>query len=213
MALVTPLHRVARRLPAKVEQGHERSVASLDRLVGMAHTDPRAAGVSLARKPELAVAPSSWGESCLQAAGHLGHRDLIVSLLARGVAADLFTECVIGDPTRAVDALEASSDLLGVHRLPILHFAVMSGNPVVVETLLEAGAPVNPRGAALTPLHAAVARRELGIAMCLLEAGADPLAIDAFGDTAVDWAAYLDEETSLLDALLSYCCHTREATR
>jgi hypothetical protein len=205
MALVTSSYRAARRRPVRARPGRGHLIASIDRLVALAHTEPRRAGAILARSPALALMPSSWGESCMQAAGHLGHRRLILNLLACGVATDPFTDCSIGDTARAVAGLGAGKEILGVHRLPILHFAVMSGDLAVVETLLQAGASVNPPGAGLTPLHTAVARRELGIAMRLLEAGADPLAIDAFGDTAVDWAAYLDEGRSMVADLLAAC--------
>jgi ankyrin repeat protein len=133
----------------------------------------------------------------------MGHKCLATRLLEMGVPADLFVECVLGHPARAAaDVRARRDDLLGVHRLPILHFAVMSRDSRTVEQLLESGAPLNSPNAGLSPLHSAVACRELEIIRLLLDAGAQPLATDAFGDTAIDWATYLDGASSLVVALL-----------
>jgi ankyrin repeat protein len=157
----------------------------------------------ISRLPVLGREVSSWGETCLQAAAHLGHQRLAMRLLEMGVPSDLYVECVLGDPSRAATLVRAGkTDLRGVHLLPILHFAVVSRNSVVVETLLESGALVNPQCASLPPLHSAVAYADLFMVRCLLQAGADPLAVDAFGETALDWAITLDGDSSPLAALL-----------
>jgi ankyrin repeat protein len=174
-----------------------------DLLVHLAHVQPRQAEATIARLPVLGREVSSWGETCLQAAAHLGHRRLAMRLLEMGVPSDLYVECVLGDPSRAATLVRAGkTDLRGVHLLPILHFAVVSRNPAVVETLLESGALVNPRRSSLPPLHSAVACADVCIARCLLQAGADPLAMDAFGETALDWASTLYGDSSPLAALL-----------
>jgi ankyrin repeat protein len=174
-----------------------------DLLVHLAHVQPRQAEATISRLPLLGREVSSWGETCLQAAAHLGHRRLAMRLLEMGIPSDLYVECALGDPSQAAALVRTGeTELRGVHLLPILHFAVASRDPAVVETLLESGAPVNPRSASLPPLHSAVAYADLFIVRCLLEAGADPLAIDAFGETALDWAISLYGDSSPLAALL-----------
>jgi hypothetical protein len=170
----------------------------------MAHAEPDHAESILARFPQLAGMHSSWGETCLQAASHLGHRRLAICLLEMGVPSDLFVECSLGDAARAAAFVRSGGhELLGVHGLPILHFAVVSREPNAVEQLLESGASVNVPRAALPPLHAAVACRDLSIVVRLLRAGADRGAVDAFGDTAIDWAVQLEGPGSALARLLT----------
>ncbi|MXW18369.1 MAG: hypothetical protein F4123_08540 [Gemmatimonadetes bacterium] len=70
--------------------------------------------------------------------------------------------------------------------------------PEIVALLLEAGADIgaravyyrwpNPRGRDVTPLHAAVIRANPAVFMALLEAGADPEALDWDGKTPMDHA-------------------------
>jgi len=176
----------------------------VDKLVELAHAEPTRAEPILARSPSLATEPSSWGESCLEAAGHLGHWRLLLRLMEAGVRLDLYAECSLGEPASATAAVRAhGGELLGIHNLPILHFAVMSRDLSVVEALLQAGAPVSSSRASLSPLHSAVACGQAAMAERLLGAGADPLAQDAFGCSAIDWAIQLYGEDCPLARLLA----------
>ena len=177
---------------------------AVDELVDMCHVEPGRAEMLLAHSRELAAEVSSWGETCLQAASHLGHRRLAVKLLEMGISSDLFVECSLGDPRRAVAAVRAGEhELCGVHCLPILHFAVMSREVEAVERLLAAGASVNSPRATLPPLHSAVACHDLTMVEQLLQAGADPWAVDLFEDTAIDWAVFLEGPGSPMVRLLT----------
>jgi hypothetical protein len=170
----------------------------------MSHVDPAAAGSALTRSPRLARERSSWGETCLQAAGHLGHTSLVRRILELGVPSDPFAECLLGNPTRMVALLRGSAvEPIGIHSLPVLHFGVMSRNPETVARLLAAGASVNPLNASVPPLHSAVAIRDLFMVEQLLQAGADRDAADAFEDTALDWAVFIEGPGSLLVRRLS----------
>jgi hypothetical protein len=97
----------------------------------------------------------------------------------------------------------AALDACGVHRLPLLHFAVMSRNASIVEMLLAAGVAVNPRGASLSPLHSAVAIGSIPIIRALIVAGVDRSASDAFGATALDWAYEIEDRGSVIAVLLA----------
>lgn len=181
-----------------------RAQRSVDDFVGAAHEDPEAALRQLKRRPQLAGATSSWGETAVEAASHLGHRGLLAGLVEAGAPFDVFAACVMAD-TRMVRKMLpfAALDACGVHRLPLLHFAVMSRDPSIVDMLLEAGVAVNPRGASLSPLHSAVAVGSVPMIRALIVAGVDRSATDAFGATALDWAYEIEDRGSVIAVLLA----------
>src|SRR6266487_2772688 len=154
----------------------------VDAFVDVAHHDPPAASKMLRLNRDLAAADSSWGETALQAASHLGHRHLLGQLVSAGIEVDLFAACAMGD-WRAARRLLSKDELdsYGVHDLPILHFGVVSRDVAIVENLLDAGVVLNPGTGSLSPLHAAVAFGSEAMIQVLLLAGADRSATDAFG--------------------------------
>jgi ankyrin repeat protein len=177
--------------------------AECDQFVVAAHDDPAAALGMLCRNPDLAYARSSWGETGLQAASHLGHRRLIHALIDHGAGLDVFAACALGlrrAARRLLDGVHA--DACGVHDLPILHFAIVSTDLGMVRMLVDAGVAVNPRKASLSPLHSAVATGSLPAVRLLLVAGADPTVRDALGATAIDWAIAMDLPPAMVKDLL-----------
>ena len=179
-------------------------MATADDYVSLVHENPAAALTELRRDPEVARSSASWGETAIQAASHLGHRRLLEGLVDAGVVPDIFAACAMGDMA-AVEALLPYSgrDALGVHRLPLLHFAVMSRDPSIVDTLLDAGVALHPRGASLSPLHSAVAVGSVPMIRALVEAGVDRMVTDAFGATALDWAYDVEDKGSILAVVLA----------
>src|SRR5689334_17996953 len=130
-----------------------RAQQSDDDFVGAAHEDPEGALRQLKRRPQLAGATSSWGETAVEAASHLGHRRLLAGLVDAGAPFDVFAACAMADARMVRRMLPfAAVDACGVHRLPLLHFAVMSRDPAIVDLLLAEAIAVNPRGASLSPL-------------------------------------------------------------
>lgn len=164
-----------------------------DAFVAAAHTRPQLACRMLAAQPTLVHSRSSWGEAAIEAASHLGNQGLAWRCIEAGASIDLFTACALGDVRLVMARFEDSRrDARGVHGLPLLHFAVMSGSDPLLAFLLAGGAEVNPRDAPVTPLHSAVAAGCGEGVRRLLEAGADVCAVDSFGATALDWAIDLD---------------------
>jgi len=147
----------------------------------------------LAARPALVHARSSWGETAIEAASHLGNQGIAWRCIEAGASIDLFTACALGDVRLSMARFEDSRrDARGVHGLPLLHFAVVSGSDQLLAVLLARGAEVNPRDAPITPLQSAVAAGRAESVRRLLEAGADVCAVDAFEATALDWAIDLD---------------------
>jgi hypothetical protein len=161
----------------------------IDEFVDVVHWDPGAAARMLDADKRLAIGVSSWGESPIQAASHVGRQELILSLLERGAPLDLFGACVVGDLKAVVAALAGKPrNACGVHGLPAIHFGIVSRDVEVVTLLIEEGVALAPRRASISPLHSAVAVGVRPIVDLLLERGADPSARDAFGATPLDWA-------------------------
>lgn len=176
----------------------------IDAFINAAHHRPAFALRMLARDPSLAMGRSSWDETALQAASHLGRSELIRKLVAAGAELDLFAACALGDAP-SVRAMLPSADLdaCGVHALPALHFAVMSRDVATVELLIDAGMELNPGRASLSPLHSAVAIGSVPMIRALVGAGVDCAATDGYGATALDWAYELGDRGTVLAVLLA----------
>lgn len=161
----------------------------VDTFVAAAHELPAVAIRLLRQDPRLARVSSSWGETPLEAASHMGRRGLMSELLRCGLGVDAFVAAAMGDKM-AVHALvsAANADACGVHGLPLLHFGIMSRDPSVFQLMVDKGVSVNPPRASLPPLHSAVATGQVIAIKTLIFFGADLRATDAFGATASDWA-------------------------
>jgi hypothetical protein len=103
--------------------------------------------------------------------------------------------------------IDKGADLNGTHgRSPMVHVAVAADLPEAIALLVKKGADVNARagwGNQPTPLMAAAGIGNLEIVNKLLEAGADPAAGDASGNTARDYAA-THKKTEVLERLKGY---------
>ncbi|HKW73754.1 MAG TPA: ankyrin repeat domain-containing protein [Candidatus Dormibacteraeota bacterium] len=194
--------RVWKQLPARDARWTVRH--DVDAFVNAAHEQPSVAIAMLAADRGLATAVSSWGETALNAASHLGHKGLIHSILELGGQIDIFAACATG----ALDAVQAMLpdtplDACGVHDLPLLHFAVMSRGLEVLQLLLNAGVTLNPIQASLSPLHSAVAIGSVPMIRALVTAGVDCEVTDAYGATALDWAYDIEDRGSVIAVVLS----------
>lgn len=194
--------RVWKRIPAR--DSLWRTGDEVDVFVNAAHHEPEVAMGMLRQDRSLAVARASWGETALEAASHLGRRELIQLLAQAGARLDVFATTAMGDGAATLELLpEAGLDACGVHALPLLHFAVMSRDQGMVDLLLREGVELNPEGASLSPLHSAVAIGSVPVIRTLVAAGVDCDAVDAFGATALDWAYEVEDRGSVIAVLLS----------
>jgi ankyrin repeat protein len=167
--------------------------AAVDSLVAAAHSEPAVAERILSRNQGISTCRSSWGETGIEAASHRGHKGLVWRFIEAGAELDVFAACALADWKATVARYDPERpDACGIHGLPLLHFAIMSKVAVMLEALLRAGVAVNPKCAALPPLHSAVASGRYDFVRLLLHAGANTMACDSSGATALDWAIDLD---------------------
>src|SRR6266550_3999730 len=107
----------------------------------------------------------------------MGNRPIIEHLIARGAPVDFFTGLVLGRLEQVEQELKANPQLArsrGVHDLPPLYFAAIGGSRAAAELLLAAGAEVNARAEAASPIHGAVMGGSAEMVRLLLQHGADP---------------------------------------
>jgi ankyrin repeat protein len=172
--------------------------SAVDALVAACHARLALAERILDRDESLSQRQSSWGETPIEAASHLGHKALVWRIIEAGAELDLFAACALADEAAVMSRYNPTCpDVCGVHGLPLLHFAIMGGEAAILKTLLAAGVEINPRRASLPPLHSAVASGRRDLVSLLLDAGADTTACDAYGANALDWARELDGAESI----------------
>jgi ankyrin repeat protein len=140
-------------------------------------------------------------------------------LLARGVDRHSLDDALsvaaeVAPPAMVRDLLTAGADpeVRDHFGFTTLMRAAGRGQARVVRVLLEHGAEVNaksdpgPDGAPAllrTPLMLAAMSGDLRTLFLLLRAGADPLAIDRHGYTALHWAAYRAAPSAVIQTLLA----------
>src|SRR5262249_48909814 len=152
----------------------------------------------LDERPDLINARNESGDSLLLAAAYTGNRSLFELLLAKGAGVSLFEASAVGLVDRAqahVDGDPAPANAYSHDGRAPLHLPWYFGHAEIARRLLARGADVNARsrstrfGRENTPLHAAAANRQIGVAEILLEHGADVNAKDGSGYTPLALAA------------------------
>jgi hypothetical protein len=152
----------------------------------------------LSEKPGLLQLSHSWGpgdtETALQAAAHVGSRDVATYLLAKGVPLDICTAAMLGLKAEVEGLLREDADLIqaaGAHGIPLLTHAALSGNIELAQLLLERGAREGMSSALLN----AVSMGHVAMTRWLLEMGEPDVKLKNFqGKTALEIADELGEE-------------------
>jgi ankyrin repeat protein len=108
------------------------------------------------RHPEVLNARyAKFDETALEAAGHMGRRDIVAYLLDAGAPLTIFAAAMLGRTDRVAEFLDRDPSLAGakgVHGLPLLFHAALSGEIALADLLVARG---GGDGAGLA-LHAAV---------------------------------------------------------
>ena len=108
-----------------------------------------------------------------------GRNDIAQLLLEKGAELDVFAASMAGDRERVLKLIDQNPDLIGSFSndgWTALHLACFFGQPAVAQALIGRGADVSARSRnpmKNTPLHAAVAGRNVEAVRSLLEHGAD----------------------------------------
>jgi ankyrin repeat protein len=171
-------------------------MTTLDDLFEAVHNgDALRVDAFLEAQPTLLTAHDPSGNSLLLAALYQGKPDLAAVLVARGAPVNLWEAAALGDVARLQAHLEADPSNLKAHShdgWTALHLAAHFGHADAVQLLLRHGANVRARSTNPLdnePLHAALAGRSLDVARLLLDAGADPNAVEHGGYAPLHQAA------------------------
>ncbi len=137
--------------------------------------------------PALAGARNADGLSAVLAARYRNATEILDVLLAAGPDLDQFDAAALGATDRLRDLLNADSSRtneLSADGMSVLHFAAFFGHPEAVRVALDHGADLHRRAVPFgtpMPLHSAIAGNHASTARVLIEAGADPNAVQAAG--------------------------------
>jgi ankyrin repeat protein len=145
----------------------------------------------LAENPSLLNENAEWIETPLQAAAHVGRRDIAEFLLAKGAPLDICTAAMLGrgDDVKSMLADDPSLyEAVGAHNIPVIYYAVIGGHKDIAETLLAAGAVINIDDGGNSPLHGAAMFGQLDMAKWLLDHDANPYTTDFEGKTPLERA-------------------------
>ncbi len=137
-----------------------------------------AAHGNLARVRELhaenpALLNSTWekfDETALQAASHMGNREIALYLLSEGAPNNICAAAMLGMADEVAQFLRedpALANARGAHGIPVLYHAALSGQTEVADLLFAHGAREGINGA----LHAAVNFGHLEMVKWLLDHG------------------------------------------
>jgi len=158
--------------------------------------------------PDLGWARSPSGLSPVLFAAYYGRQDIAHRLVQRGVPVSVYEAAATGMTnfvTACLDENAALVDEFSPDGFQLVGLAAFFGHEGTVRALLARGANVNtPSGNAMQvrPLHSAAAGSHTGVALALIEAGADVNARQHGGFTALMSAAQNGNE-ELVAALLA----------
>jgi uncharacterized protein len=180
-------------------------VASTDELFSAIEAgDVDAVRALLAADPSVAAARDAEGVSALMRARYRSDRGLTQAILEAAPNLDAAEAATFGDLDRLavlVTGAEAANTFSS-DGFSLLHLAAFFGQPDAAEFLLARGAEVDARGRGWmtgTPLHSAASARQADVVRILLEAGADPNAVQSGGWTPLRAAVSNgDTETAAL---------------
>jgi ankyrin repeat protein len=163
----------------------------IDEFVVAAHHDLPFVKEKLAERPDLINENATWIETPIQAAAHVGNREIAEYLLDQGAPLDICTAAMLGlaDDVRALlDEDPGLYEAEGAHRIPVMFFPTINGYIPIAQMLLDAGSAINTDEGRQSPLHGAAIFGQTEMAQWLLDHDANPYAKDYEGATPLDRA-------------------------
>lgn len=167
----------------------------VNRFVGVSHGDFETVKSMTEEIPQLVNCLRDWGngdfESAINAASHVGNRQIAEFLLEKGARLDCFAATMLGLTSVMKEMLKCYPNLhevRGAHGIPMIMHAIFGRESAddVFYLLLEAGADVNAMSnIKMTPLMAATRVNRVSMVKLLLEKGSDPAQTDDKGLTAL----------------------------
>lgn len=134
----------------------ELSQELVEQFVLAAHVNPAKVRDLHKEHPALLNVPwEKFDETALQAASHMGQREVALYLLAEGAPNNICAAAMLGMADEVARFLEEDpslSNARGAHGIPVLYHAALSGQTEVADLLFAHGAREGINGA----LHAAV---------------------------------------------------------
>jgi len=171
----------------------------VNQFVIAAHHDLDQVQAMLAENPALLNENAEWFETPIQAAAHVGRRDIVEFLLEQGAPLDICTAAMLGR-AEVVDALLAEDpglrEATGAHNIPLMYFPAIAGEIAIAERLLAAGADLNAGEGVNTALHGAAIFGQTAMVRWLLDHDANPYALDMNGKMPIDLAEQNQHEAA-----------------
>ncbi len=171
----------------------------VNQFVIAAHHDLDQVQAMLAENPALLNENAEWFETPIQAAAHVGRRDIVEFLLEQGAPLDICTAAMLGR-AETVDALLAEDpglrEATGAHNIPLMYFPAIAGEIAIAERLLAAGADLNAGEGVNTALHGAAIFGQTAMVRWLLDHDANPYALDMNGKMPIDLAEQNQHEAA-----------------
>ena len=149
----------------------------------------------LTADPKIAQAKDDRGGSAILKATYYGKKDMVALLLTSGLELNIFEAAATGQTVRLrvlVKTDPAKVNAFSTDGFTPLGLAVFFGHTQGVDALLAAGADVNVpsrESMRVSPLHSAVAGRQLAIAKVLIAHGANVKAVAETAFTPLHEAA------------------------
>ena len=165
---------------AAMSQPHELSQDLVGEFVQAAHSSLANVQALHQRYPTLVNARwETYQELAIEAAGHMGQREIAEYLLSHGASFPIFVAASLGNTqavTRFLHDDPALANARGVHGISLYYHAALSGNLEILELIAQAGGHEGVDEA----LHAATRFGHTPVVAWLLEHGASNLTIRNF---------------------------------
>ena len=170
------------------------------------HARPNVVSDLLNDEPQLVRASTDWGEgnweNGLEAAGHMGNREIAELLLSRGVTHTIFSAAMLGE-RKLVESNPVSPDAAstpGVHGISLIYHVAISGDTDMADIVQSTtDAPGKDEA-----LHPAVKFAHIDMVAWLIENGAQNLSVHNFQNRTPLYVALESDQSDIVSLLRQY---------